>query len=318
MGGTVWLESEPGKGSTFHFTAQLEQKPQARAEQPVADITALRGLSVLVVDDNEVNRKILIRLLDRWQMRAVVVDGGRAALAAVERAEADGAPFQLILLDAHMPEMDGFELARRIHGTPSLADSVVMMLSSARHVEDADRCREAGIQRYLVKPIFQNELQQAILSELQGRIVPARRRTTATLDMRPGPALRILLAEDNVVNQKVAARVLERRGHSVTVANNGAEAVNLYGRDTFDVILMDIQMPEMNGYEATTAIRGHECTTGAHIPIIALTAHAMAGDRDRCLAAGMDDYVSKPIHLEELLQKVEQFSPSSAPSLAHS
>jgi signal transduction histidine kinase/DNA-binding response OmpR family regulator len=318
MGGTVWLESEPGKGSTFHFTAQLEQKPQARAEQPVADITALRGLSVLVVDDNEVNRKILIRLLDRWQMRAVVVDGGRAALAAVERAEAAGAPFQLILLDAHMPEMDGFELARRIHGTPSLADSVVMMLSSARHVEDADRCREAGIRRYLVKPIFQNELQQAILSELQGRIVPARRRTTATLDMRPGPALRILLAEDNVVNQKVAARVLERRGHSVTVANNGAEAVNLYGRDTFDVILMDIQMPEMNGYEATTAIRGHECTTGAHIPIIALTAHAMAGDRDRCLAAGMDDYVSKPIHLEELLQKVEQFSPSSAPSLAHS
>ena len=136
--------------------------------------------------------------------------------------------------------------------------------------------------------------------------------------MRPGPALRILLAEDNVVNQKVAARVLERRGHSVTVASNGAEAVNLYGRDKFDVILMDIQMPEMNGYEATAAIRDHERTTGAHIPIIALTAHAMAGDRDRCLAAGMDDYVSKPIHLEELLQKVEQFSPSSAPSPAHS
>jgi two-component system sensor histidine kinase/response regulator len=217
-----------------------------------------------------------------------------------------------------MPEMDGFELARRIHGTPSLAASTVMMLSSARHVEDADRCRETGIRRYLVKPIFQNELQQAILSELQGRLAPAGRKPATAPDMWPGPALRILLAEDNVVNQKVAARVLERRGHSVTVANNGAEAVNLYGRDKFDVILMDIQMPEMNGYEATAAIRGHERTAGTHIPIIALTAHAMAGDRDRCLAAGMDDYVSKPIHLEELLQKVEQFSPSSAPSPAHS
>jgi signal transduction histidine kinase/CheY-like chemotaxis protein len=321
MGGTVWLESEPGKGSTFHFTAQLEQKSQARAEEPAADVTALRGLSVLVVDDNEVNRQILTRLLDRWQMQAVVVDGGRAALAAIERAEAAGGPFQLILLDAHMPEMDGFELARRIHGTPSLADSVVMMLSSARHVEDAERCRETGIRRYLVKPIFQNELQQAILSEMQGHIAPiapAGRRTMTVMDMRPGPALRILLAEDNVVNQKVAARVLERRGHRITLANNGAEAVTLFARDKFDLILMDIQMPEMNGYEATTAIRDRERTTGAHIPIIALTAHAMTGDRDRCLAAGMDDYISKPIHLEELLQKVEQFSPSTTPSPAHS
>jgi CheY-like chemotaxis protein len=317
MGGTIWLESEPGKGSTFHFTAQLEQKPEARAEQPVTGVTALRGLSVLVVDDNEINRKILSRLLDGWQMQPVAVDGGWAALATVERAEAAGTQFQLILLDAHMPEMDGFELARRIQGIPSLADSVVMMLSSARHVEDADRCRETGIRRYLVKPIFQNELLQAILSELQGRLAPAGRKHATALDIRPGPALRILLAEDNVVNQKVAARVLERRGHSVTVASNGAEAVNLYGRDKFDVILMDIQMPEINGYEATTAIRDRERTTGAHIPIIALTAHAMTGDRDRCLAAGMDDYVSKPIHLEELLQKVEQFSPRGSPAPAH-
>jgi two-component system, sensor histidine kinase and response regulator len=317
MGGRVWLESEPGKGSTFHFTAQLVQKEQACAMQPMADITALRGLSVLVVDDNEVNRKILTRLLDRWQMQAVVVDGGRAALAAVGRAEAAAAPFQLILLDAHMPEMDGFELARRIHETPSLAGSVVMMLSSARHVEDADRCCEAGIRRYLVKPIFPDELQQAILSELQGSVAPAGWKTTAALEMRSGPALRILLAEDNVVNKKVAARVLERRGHSVTLANNGVEAMTLCARDTFDLILMDIQMPEMNGYEATTAIRDLERKTGAHIPIVALTAHAMTGDQDHCLAAGMDDYISKPIHLEELLQKVERFSPSTTPSPAH-
>jgi CheY-like chemotaxis protein len=314
----VWLESELEEGSIFHFTAQLEQKHRVRVEQPVAYVAALRGLSVLVVDDNEVNRNILTRLLERWQMKAVVVDGGRAALAEVERAEAAGAPFQLILLDAHMPEMDGFELARRIHGTPSLAAATVMMLSSARHVEDADRCREAGIRRYLVKPIFQNELQQAILSELRDHLAPAAPRTTAPLDMRPGPALRILLAEDNLVNQKVAARVLERRGHRVTLANNGAEAVTLCVRDTFDLILMDIQMPELDGYEATTAIRELERQTGAHIRIVAMTAHAMTGDKERCLAAGMDGYISKPIHLEELLQKVEQFGPHSTPSPANS
>jgi CheY-like chemotaxis protein len=191
-----------------------------------------------------------------------------------------------------------------------------MMLSSARHTEDADRCRETGIRRYLVKPIFQNELQNAILSELRGRFAPAIRKSAPALDTRPGPALRILLAEDNVVNKKVAARVLERRGHRVTLANNGAESVTLYGQDTFDLILMDIQMPVMDGYEATLAIRNAERKTGAHIPIVALTAHAMTGDRENCLAAGMDDYISKPIHLEELLQKVEQFSPRGTPSPA--
>ncbi len=190
------------------------------------------------------------------------------------------------------------------------------MLSSARHVEDADRCRETGIQRYLVKPIFQNELQNAILSELRGRHAPAGRKTTTGLYVRPGPALRILLAEDNAVNQKVAARVLERRGHRVALAKNGAETVTLYGQDTFDLILMDIQMPVMDGYEATLAIRNGERKTGAHIPIVALTAHAMTGDRENCLAAGMDDYITKPIHLEELLQKVEQFSPRGTPAPA--
>jgi len=314
MGGSIWLESEPGQGSTFHFTAQVEYKRQAREEQPLADVTALRGLPVLVVDDKEVNRAILTRLLERWQMQAVVADGGRAALDAIERAEAAGMPFQLILLDAHMPEMDGFELARRIQAIPSLAASTVMMLSSARYKEDADRCRETGIRRYLVKPIFQNELLNAILSELRGRLAPALRNSATALDTRPGPALRILLAEDNVVNQKVAARVLERRGHRVTLANNGTETVTLFGQDTFDLILMDIQMPVMDGYEATAAIRNAERKTGAHIPVVALTAHAMTGDKERCLEAGMDDFISKPIHMEELLQKVEQFTPRSTPT----
>ncbi len=213
-----------------------------------------------------------------------------------------------------MPEMDGFELARRIHGIPSLAASTVMMLSSARHVEDADRCRETGIRRYLVKPIFANELQQAILGELRGRMGQTGPAARVPEGDRPGPVLRILLAEDNVVNQKVAARVLERRGHRVTLAGDGAETVNLFGREKFDLILMDIQMPAMDGYEATAAIRQAERQTGAHIPIVALTAHAMTGDEERCLAAGMDDYISKPIHMDELLQKVEQFSPRGTPS----
>jgi CheY-like chemotaxis protein len=185
-------------------------------------------------------------------------------------------------------------------------------------LEDAQRCRELGIQRYLVKPIFQAQLLSAVLQVAEALTGTSESTDRTTVAMsQASAALHILLAEDNTVNQKVAVRVLERRGHSVTLANNGAEAVTLWARETFDLILMDIQMPGMDGYEATTAIREVERTTGAHIPIVAMTAHAMTGDRDRCLAAGMDDYISKPIHMEELLQKVEQFSPRGAPSPMH-
>jgi signal transduction histidine kinase/CheY-like chemotaxis protein len=317
MGGRLLLESEPDKGSTFHFTIELELAPEGVATRPPADLATLRGISVLVVDDNEVNRRILERLLERWQMRAVAVDSGAAALAAISQAHQSGTTFRLVLLDAHMPKMDGFELARRIHEMPELEGVIVMMLSSAHHMEDADKCRAAGIRRYLVKPIFQNELLQAILhaaADLEGISEAVPLKAPPPVQQPHGPSLRILLAEDNPVNQRVAVKVLEKYGHTVTVAGNGREAVALALRQAFDLILMDIQMPEMDGYEATGAIREAEGASGAHTPIVALTAHANKSDQDRCLAAGMDDYISKPIHVEDLLQKVERFAPKTTAS----
>ena len=308
MGSRLELESELGHGSTFHFTVDLELAP-GYAEPPEAKAESLRDMPVLVVDDNDVNRRILERLLGNWSMPAVLVDGGAAAFAAIHQALEAGRPFRLILLDAHMPEIDGFELARRIHETPGLKDTIVMMLSSAHHLEDAERCRATGIQRYLVKPIFQSELLKAILQATQTAGEPCGPLARCE---EPGLNLQILLAEDNPVNQQVAAKVLEKRGHVVTVANDGREALVLALRQTFDLILMDIQMPEMDGYEVAGAIRERERQTGSRTRIIALTAHAMKGDQDRCLAAGMDDYISKPIHLKELLRKVEQFAPQSS------
>ena len=306
MGSRLSLESAPGEGSTFYFALDLALAPE-RAAQPSADLSSLRGMPVLVVDDNEVNRKILLRLLERWQMRAMVVDSGAAALDAIDRACQSGPLFRLVLLDAHMPQMDGFELARRIHEMPALDGAVVLMLSSAHQMGDAARCREAGIERCLVKPIFQNELLQAILATQ--KLLPPPPRALPALPLRSASGLHILLVEDNPVNQKVAVKVLEKCGHQLTVARNGREAVDLTLRQPCDLVLMDIQMPEMDGYEATQAIRARERDTGSHIPIVAMTAHAMQGDRERCLAAGMDDYIAKPIHLKDLLAKVEKFTP---------
>ena len=223
-------------------------------------------------------------------------------------------PFRVILLDAHMPGIDGFELARRIQNSPSASGAIVLMLSSSTHIDDAHKCRDLGIWRYLVKPVFQHELLQTILEASQ---IARPRMPVASPGLTSahgaGPALRILLAEDNPVNQKVTVRVLERKGHIVVVAPNGREAVTFASQQRFDLILMDIQMPEMDGYEATAAIREMERTTGVHTPIVAMTGHAMKSDQERCLAAGMDDYISKPIHMNDLIQKVEQFS---VPSLS--
>ena len=313
MGASLRLESKPGHGSTFYFTLNMDLAPEF-APSPEAGAASLRGTRVLVVDDNEVNRSILARLFEHWSMPAVLADGGEAALAAIDRAFQQGQPFRIILLDAHMPGIDGFELARRIQSSPSAGGAIVLMLSSATHIDDAHKCRELGIWRYLVKPVFQSELLQTILEASQTagpRMSPAGARVTS--GRTTGPALRILLAEDNLVNQKVTVRALERRGHTVILAQNGHEAVKLASRERFDLILMDIQMPEMDGFEATAAIREIERRTGSHAPIVAMTAHAMKSDQDRCLAAGMDDYISKPIHLNELIRKVEQFS---SPSLA--
>ncbi|HVP48961.1 MAG TPA: response regulator [Bryobacteraceae bacterium] len=311
MGTRLELQSELGHGATFQFTLNLERAPGLETV-PEAGAETLRGMRTLVVDDNEINRGILKRLLERWSMPAVMADGGAAALAAIDRAFDQGQPFRLILLDAHMPGMDGFELARRIQASRAAAGAVVMMLSSAHHMVDAQQCHDLRIQRYLVKPVVQRELLQAILRSVQtvnGGPEPG----SLASEVPAGPTLRILMVEDNAVNQEVTVRVLKKRGHTVTVANDGIEAVALASRQNFDLILMDVQMPGMDGYEATAAIRATEPKTGSRVRIVAMTAHALKSDQDRCLAAGMDDYLSKPIHLKELIEKVEQTGP---PSLA--
>jgi CheY-like chemotaxis protein len=314
MGTSLLLESKPGQGSTFHFTVNMDLAP-GFAASPEAGPECLRGMRVLAVDDNEVNRSILERLLAQWSMPAVLAETGEAALAAIDLAFQQGQPFRIILLDAHMPGIDGFELARRIQNSPSNGGAIVVMLSSATHIDDAHKCRELGIWRYLVKPVFQQELLETIVAASQNDM-PRRPAACSQLTSVPaaGPSLRILVAEDNPVNQKVTVRALERRGHRVILAENGLEAVNLASREHFDLILMDIQMPEMDGYEATAAIREMERGTGSHARIVAVTAHAMKTDQERCLAAGMNDYISKPIHLNELIQKVEQFSAPTLPA----
>jgi two-component system, sensor histidine kinase and response regulator len=305
MGGRVWLESQPGQGSTFHFTAQLAVQDGSARSIPLPP-EQLRDLHVLIVDDNLTNRRVLHGMLTRWGMRPTSVEGGRAALQALEIAKSTGRPFPLILLDGQMPDMDGFTLAAQIQKDPGLLAVTIMMLTSAGHLGDAARCRDLGISAYLVKPIRQTELLDGICQVLNK--VPSAKNTPLvtrhTLHENKHRS-RVLLAEDNAVNQTLAVRLLEKRGYFVTVASNGAEAIEAFENNQFDVVLMDIQMPLMNGFEATAAIRAKEKLTGGHIAIIAMTAHALKGDQERCISAGMDGYVSKPIRTSELFSTIE-------------
>jgi CheY-like chemotaxis protein len=248
-------------------------------------------------------------------MKPTAVDGGRAALQAIEVAKNAGYPFPLILLDGQMPGMDGFTLAERIHKDPELVNATIMMLTSAGHLGDAARCRELGIAAYLVKPIRQGELLDAICQVLDGtaRKQPEPLVTRHTL-REERHRIRILLAEDNAVNQTLAVRLLEKRGYSVTVAPNGQAAVEAFQTGGFELVLMDIQMPGMDGFEATTAIREREKLIGGHIPIVAMTAHALVGDQERCIASGMDGYVSKPIRTSELFAVIEKMLSNKANS----
>jgi PAS domain S-box-containing protein len=313
MGGRIWVESEVGCGSTFHFTASFgvsTQTPARRVEPAV-----LRELPVLVVDDNATNRRILEEILSSWGMKPVSVEGGWAALAALGASRQAGRPFGLAVIDGQMPGMDGFALAERIRGDPELAATPLILLTSAAQQQDAARCRKAGVQVYLTKPAKQSDLLDAILAALAGP--PAQEAPPQVEKLAsPGPSprrLRILVAEDKPVNQKLAAQLLSRRGHRVTIANDGREAVALWEKQHFDLILMDVQMPEMGGMEATAIIRDKERPTGRRIPIAAMTAHAMEGDRERCLEAGMDAYVSKPIRAEELYAVLDQLAPAAPP-----
>jgi signal transduction histidine kinase/CheY-like chemotaxis protein len=301
MGGKIWLDSELGRGSQFHFTVRLGVVQAPPELEAIVPTEGLRNLRVLVVDDNSTNRRILAEILKRWEASSTEVEGGEQALTELLSAEEAGQPYQLILTDMHMPTMDGFTLVERIRHQPGLGLMAIMMLTSAAHRGDAERCRALGITSYLFKPIRRAELLTAILAVI-GRNPKIAELTSPTPPKATAQRknLNILLAEDNRVNQVVATRILEKMGHAITVANNGAEALALLKDHSYDLVLMDIQMPRMDGIAATKTLRLQETTTRFHLPIIAMTAHAMKGDRERCLEAGMDGYVSKPINTKEL------------------
>ncbi|MBL8474253.1 MAG: response regulator [Rhodocyclaceae bacterium] len=321
MRGTIGVESQPGQGSTFHFTARFgvsKQQPDALPRR----IVNLEGLRVLVVDDNATNRQVLTTMLRNWRMAPVAVEDGIEALVHVREAKTQGKPFPLMLLDAMMPDLDGFTVAERIRKNRDLSDTDIIMLSSAGRRGDAALCREIGIAAYLTKPVHQSELLDAILllfaqaAEIETESPPehaAPRPLVTRHSMREGRgSLRVLVAEDNEVNQMLVQRMLENRGHYVRIAQNGREALDMLERQNFELILMDVQMPEMDGLEATRRIRRREAEHGGRVPIIALTAHAMKGDRELCLAAGMDAYVSKPLRASELLEAMDVLLPAAA------
>jgi two-component system sensor histidine kinase/response regulator len=307
MGGRIWLESEEGKGSTFHFTARFGAVKNAIARPLLQGPEVLENMRVLVVDDNATNRQILENTLGYWRMRPTAVSNATAALNLLHEAKAAGVPFSLLVADCHMPDVDGFMLVEQIQRSPDLSNLVTIMLTSGGQRGDGARCKKLGIAAYLIKPVLQADLLDAVLQVLassDGVVKPTQVITRYTLREGRLP-LRILLAEDNLVNQKLASRLLENQGHKVVVAADGAQALDTLEKQSFDLVLMDAQMPVMDGFEATAAIRRLEQNTRAHIPIIAMTAHAMVGDRQRCLQAGMDGYIAKPVHAHELFETIE-------------
>ena len=318
MGGTIRIESEPDRGTQVYVTLPFEIRSALATTPSHGGVEDLVDLDVLVVDDNATNRRILEEILNVWGMRPTMVDGGVAAIAALERALAAGKPFPLAIIDFQMPDIDGFGLAERIKARPELGTTMIMMLSSVGNKGDGVRCRELGVASYLTKPVRQSLLLEAVLSVLATNGRPLAQQVVVTRHTinEAHRSLRILVAEDNAVNRLLVTTLLGKRGHTIVTAINGREAVAAVTKDAFDIVLMDVQMPEMDGLEATAAIRKHEATTGTHVPIIALTAHAMKGDREICLAAGMDEYMSKPINPAQLFALIESLTgvpPSTIP-----
>jgi two-component system sensor histidine kinase/response regulator len=313
MGGVMSLESEPGKGSTFSFTVPLEVAPQLDRGAPgQTNALSLKGMRVLAVDDNATNRQILGVMLSRWGMAPVLSESGPQALSLLRQAGGFENPYPLIIVDSQMPGMDGFTLVESIKKELKLTTPTIMMLTSGPRPGDAARCRVLGVAAYLTKPVSESELHDAVMHLLGTRAVPAREPRPAVpsagIASRSG---KVLVVEDNAVNRLLAVRLLEKMGHLPIAVGGAREALDALERETFDAVLMDVQMPEMDGLEATSIIRRREQASGSHVPIIAMTAHAMQGDRERCLEAGMDGYIAKPVSRNELMGVLEEILDAS-------
>jgi two-component system sensor histidine kinase/response regulator len=315
MGGRIWVESNPAGGSHFHFTVSLPPSEGPIETESLVPAEIPHDVRVLIVDDNRTNRRILLGHLKTWGIRAEAVDSGEMALIELSAAQRADDPFGLVLTDMHMPRMDGFDLTQEIRHRHDLKASTIMMLTSGGQGGDAARCEELGVAAYILKPIRESELQGAIARAMARAIgvtppsaaIPLATGHALKGQRDPADALQILIAEDNPVNQMLLTRLLEKRGHAVKVAGNGKLALESVQESSYDLLLMDVQMPEMDGMEATRVLRQRELKTGSHLTVIGVTAHAMAGDRERFLLAGMDGYLSKPIRpreLDELLDNV--------------
>jgi CheY-like chemotaxis protein/HPt (histidine-containing phosphotransfer) domain-containing protein len=312
MGGRIWAQSEPDRGSTFSFTAPLrrQRQPQPAAEPSSVDLS---GLRVLIVDDNPTNRRVMLKALRAWGLEPHEAADGGAALTALREAAEAGQAFQLVLLDDLLPDMDGLSVAGAIRADRGLSGTRIILLTSLGVRGDAARCRQLGLAGYLSKPLKQSQLLDAIMLVMGARSDAAAPQlvTQHTVAEHRRPRLRVLLAEDNAVSRLVATRILENGGHRVVAVENGREALAALERDDYDLVLMDVQMPEMDGFEATQAVRAREGGT-RHTPVVGLTAHAMKGDRERCLEAGMDDYLSKPVKPDDLLAMLQRLTAARA------